>query len=76
MTGSGSDMVHGLHILTSDDIAPELSKVLEIPHTLETIPENDADARRLILEADVLVSARFKPEWRAEETNKRLRLVH
>jgi len=74
---SGCKKVDRLTILTSKDFAPELSAVLDTPHLLEIIPEQD-DARtaRMLLETDVLVWPEFRPEWRGTQENRRLRLVH
>jgi phosphoglycerate dehydrogenase-like enzyme len=64
-------------ILTLQAFAPVLSKVLTIPHVLETIrDQTDAQIAEILLDTDVLVSPEFKPEWRSSKENRRLRLVH
>ena len=64
-----------LRILTSASFAPELAKVMSVPHTMLTLPDDPAGTRELLLETDVLVYPEFRPEWRSDGS-KRLRLVH
>jgi phosphoglycerate dehydrogenase-like enzyme len=65
-----------MKVVAYADIAPFLARLLRVPHIMVALPGgDDAHIARLLADAHVLVSPRYKAAWR-DSSGTSLRLVH